>query len=114
MSGTRNDLDLRGLAIGAIAIFVMIVLSCVAAWFAWHAWKPADAGDGPDTRGDVPVAGARLEPAPRQDRNAYFAEKNRELHSWQWVDRQAGVARIPIEDAMDMLVRQRQAQEGKR
>ncbi len=116
MSGTSNDIDLRGVAIGAIAILVMIVLSCIAARFAWQAWRPDGAGDGPDRPGTVEVAGPRLEAAPRMDRQAYFDEKNRALHSWQWVDRQAGIARIPIEDAMDLLVRQRQAAapEGKR
>lgn len=109
MSGASNDLDLRGVAIGAISIFVMIVLSCIAAWFAWQAWKPDGAGDGPDRPGNLETAGPRLEPAPRLDREAYFAEKNRELHAWQWVDRKAGIARIPIEDAMDILVRQHQS-----
>lgn len=111
MSEPANDLDLQGVAIGAGVILVMIVLSCIAAWFAWHAWRPAGAGDGPDRPGNVDVAGARLEAAPRLDREAYVKEKDRALHSWQWVDQGAGIARIPIEDAMDILDRQ---QEGKR
>lgn len=113
MNGQPNDLDLRGVAIAAGSIVVMIVLSCIAAWFAWHAWRPDGAGDGPDRPGTVDVAGARLEPAPRMDRQTYFDEKNRELHRWQWIDRNAGIARIPIEDAMDILVRQSAAQEKK-
>lgn len=110
MSAKSNDLDVRGVAIGAVAIVVMIVLSCISAWFAWHAWRPDGAGDGPDRPGNVDLAGARLEAAPRMDREAYFKEKDRALHSWQWVDRKAGIARIPIEDAMQIMARQ---QEGK-
>jgi hypothetical protein len=107
MNGTPDrDLDLRGVAIGAIAIAVMIVLACVAAWWAWSGWMPAGSRDGPDAPADFGVAGARLESAPRLERNAYFKEKDRLLHSWQWVDRNAGIARIPIEDAMDLLARQ--------
>lgn len=106
MSDSREtDLDLRAVAVGAVGIAVMIVLACAAAWWAWSAWKPAGAGDGPDTPRDTAVAGARLESAPRSDRDAYFQEKKRLLHSWQWADRKAGIARIPIEEAMDLMVR---------
>ena len=106
MNGTPDrDLDLRGVAIGAIAIAVMIVLSCLGAWWAWSGWMPAGSGDGPDAPANFSVTGARLESAPRTGRNAYFKEKEQLLHSWQWVDRNAGIARIPIEDAMDLLAR---------
>jgi hypothetical protein len=101
-----RELDLRGVAIGAVAIAVMIALACAGAWWAWSGWMPAGSGDGPDAPANFGVAGARLESAPRTDRNAYFKEKDRLLHSWQWVDRGAGIARIPIEDAMDLLARQ--------
>lgn len=117
MSGKREtDLDLRGVAAGAAAIVVMILLACGAAWWAWSAWRPAGSGDGPDTPANVAVAGPRLESAPRAEREAYFREKDRLLHSWQWTDRKASIARIPIEDAMELLVRNSRAaaQEGKR
>ena len=31
------------------------------------------------------------------------AEQEASLHRWEWVDRDAGVARIPIEEALDVL-----------
>ncbi len=31
------------------------------------------------------------------------AEQEASLHRWEWADRDAGVARIPIEEAMDLL-----------
>jgi hypothetical protein len=111
MGGGVNDehdpgLALRGIAAGAIGIVVMIALAAAAAWWAWSAWKPLGTDDGPDGPLDFAVAGARLESAPKTDRKAYFDEKERVLHSWGWVDRRAGIARIPIDEAMGMLARQ--------
>ncbi|GAB3429533.1 hypothetical protein NX773_09345 [Massilia solisilvae] len=99
-------LDLRGIARGAIGIAVMIVLAATAAWFAWTRWTPQGARGDPNGPLDFSVAGARLESAPTADRKAYFDQKQRLLHSWQWVDRQAGIARIPVEEAMAALARQ--------
>ncbi|HUH94335.1 MAG TPA: hypothetical protein VL742_14480 [Casimicrobiaceae bacterium] len=56
--------------------------------------------------------GARLQPAssvPRlqsngvEDLKAFNAEKAKLLHSYAWIDRDAGVVRIPIERAMSLL-----------
>jgi hypothetical protein len=49
-------------------------------------------------------------PAPRlqtdapADLNELRAEKERELESYGWIDRQNGVVRIPVERAMTLLV----------
>jgi hypothetical protein len=99
----HSDLDLRGIAIGAAAIALMIVLAVLAAWLAWDRWRPAATHDGPNAPLDFGIAGARLESAPFAERDAYFAAKQRELHAWGWVDRRAGIARIPIEESMRLL-----------
>lgn len=45
----------------------------------------------------------RLETAEGQDYAAYRATAERQLSSYGWVDRQAGVVSIPIERSMDLL-----------
>src|SRR4051812_22623593 len=46
----------------------------------------------------------RPNPAPApDDYEKIFDEQSRILNSYQWVDRGAGVARIPIERAMEIL-----------
>jgi len=99
-------LDVRGMATGVIAIVVMIALAVTAAWLAWSGWRPQGARNGPNAPADFGVAGARLESAPKGEREAYFDDKQRLLHAWSWVDRRAGIARIPIEEAMMLLARQ--------
>jgi hypothetical protein len=46
----------------------------------------------------------RLQTNPRQDLRALRAREDNMLHSYGWIDRNAGVAHIPIEDAMKLTV----------
>jgi hypothetical protein len=46
----------------------------------------------------------RLQVEPRIDLNQLRAGEDALLHSYGWVDRNAGVVRIPIERAMDLVV----------
>lgn len=46
----------------------------------------------------------RLQMSPVQDLQAMRAEQEALLSSYAWVDREAGVARIPVERAMQLLV----------
>ena len=49
-------------------------------------------------------ASPRLEPLPLQPRIALRAAEDAQLSTYGWVDRQAGVARIPIDRAMQIIV----------
>ncbi len=40
---------------------------------------------------------------PQQDLRGYLSEMQKELNSYAWVDEKAGVAHIPIEDAMRII-----------
>jgi hypothetical protein len=46
----------------------------------------------------------RLQATPRQDLNDLRAAEDATLKSYQWVDRNAGVVRIPIDEAMKLTV----------
>ncbi|HEY7494835.1 MAG TPA: hypothetical protein VIH59_27505, partial [Candidatus Tectomicrobia bacterium] len=45
----------------------------------------------------------RLQVAPAQELQQLHAEEDAILHSYGWVDQPAGVVRIPIERAMELL-----------
>jgi len=45
----------------------------------------------------------RLQVSPAQDLKELRAAEDAMLHSYGWVDQQAGVVRIPIERAMELL-----------
>ena len=46
----------------------------------------------------------RLQVTPRQDLRELRAREDQALNSYQWVDRSAGVVRIPIAEAMKLTV----------
>jgi hypothetical protein len=45
-----------------------------------------------------------LQVAPARDLRQYLEEENAVLNSYGWVDQKAGVVRIPIDRAMDLLL----------
>ena len=57
--------------------------------------------------GEVPSP--RLQTQPIEDYAHYFAEKRAQLDSVGWIDRERGIAHIPIEQAMDDVARQQEA-----
>ena len=98
-----GGIDMRAMAWAGIGIAGALALIGIAAWLAWHAWLPADQRGAPNTRFDMHISGPMLESTPQAERAAYMKEKERLLHSYQWIDAQAGIARIPIEQAMGLM-----------
>ncbi|HEX8963623.1 MAG TPA: hypothetical protein VF801_11525, partial [Rhodocyclaceae bacterium] len=98
-----RDIDARRvLAVaGALVLAILVaVAGCRELLLAWQAWDGA-APNAPRTAAADPRHAA--ESAPQIDRRAYDAEKRRLIGEWQWIDRQAGIARIPVDAAMDAL-----------
>ncbi len=85
-----------------LGIAATIALAASGAYLAWTMWLPGNR-DAPNAAFDFGVARPLLESAPQPDHAAYTAEKEGLLHGYQWVDAQAGIARIPIEQAMRIL-----------
>ena len=102
---TGDDLDLRGLRRGAFIIVGGIV--CALAVSALMLVERGPAANTPPHAftGNAPL----LQPAPQPDRAAYLAEKRRATSTYGWVDRKAGIARIPVDEAMKLM-----AEKGKR
>jgi len=55
----------------------------------------------------------RLQTNPWKDITAFRAAEDDVLHSYGWVDQQAGVVRIPIDRAMQLLVQRRGGEAGR-
>lgn len=96
---TGGDLDLRGLRRGAYIIVGCIAFALVAAALMLRARGPAGNTPPHPFEGKTPL----LQPAPQPDRVAYFEEKRRIANGYGWVDRQAGIARIPLDEAMKLM-----------
>ena len=95
---TGGDLDLRGLRRGAYIIVGGIACALGAGALMLHEEGPAANTPPHPFQGATPL----LQPAPQPDRAAYFEEKRRATGTYGWVDRQAGIARIPLDEAMKL------------
>jgi hypothetical protein len=94
---------------GGIAIAAGILFAGLAAWFLLREFGPA-ANTPPRAQPESTFSPPpRLQPAPQPERAAYFAEKARQTGSYGWVDREAGIARIPLDEAMRLLATRRTA-----
>jgi len=93
-----SELNARGVLWGGVAIAFGTVLAALVSYLLWQRWStPFEA---PNMLQLVPPI---LQSAPQQERAQYFAEKQKLLDSWEWIDRQRGIARIPVEEAMRIM-----------
>ena len=101
-----SELNVRGVLWGWLAIVLGIVLAALASYLLWQRWgapSGVQASGGPNTGAIPQIAPPVLQSAPQQERTQYFAEKQKLLDSWEWIDRQRGIARIPVEQAMQIM-----------
>lgn len=93
---TERGLNLKAIGLGVLSIAAGIALALAGAWLLLGRMGPADNSAPPPSA----IAPPRLQVAPQPDRAAYFTAKERRLDSYGWVDRRAGIAHIPLEEAM--------------
>jgi len=100
-----DNVSLAEIAAGALLIIGAIALGVAASFFVLHAGTseppPAHAahyGQPPPIEGDV-----RLSPDPIDDIGALRREKQRMISTYGWVDRDQGIAHIPIDRAIALL-----------
>lgn len=110
-SHREKSIDAHAIVWTGIALLatVAVVVAAVFLWRAASSLRPAAAQP-------VPIApeAPRLQTTPLADRHAYEQEKRQLLESYAWVDRSAGVTRIPIEHAMQLLTERAQADRTRR
>jgi hypothetical protein len=106
----ESDVEIRGiLGFGAGLIVAAVLIS----FAMWVLFKYFDAREAHRVVPLYPLAAAqenrvppdpRLQTNPREDMNELRAREDEILTSYGWVDRNAGIVRIPIEEAMKMTV----------
>jgi hypothetical protein len=103
MSYEKQDASLRIVGVAAALVTLGIVASLgVSAWW-YQARYDGGGARGAAARQTSFAQGAAKEPDIQRDQSAVDAEARARLESYAWVDREAGVVRIPIERAMALL-----------
>jgi hypothetical protein len=96
------------LVLAGIGLVLLLVWGMVALFRGMEHGPPAP----PLARVPVETPPPRLQWSPARDLQELRAAEDRELHTLGWVDLDAGLARIPIENAMALLVERGWPQEG--
>jgi hypothetical protein len=92
-----------------VILAVALVISGLVCWgmfkiFSTHAVdQPATDSPFADTR-QLPL-GPQLQVNPREDWLKFRQGQEDSLHTYGWENRAAGIARVPIEEAMELLVK---------
>jgi len=105
--GDMNALVVAGAALGLIGTLVLLFV-LVTLFEQAMVSLPFTVSRPADLTGGLQAAPAPTPPAPAleaqsgQTSNPYRAAQEQKLNSYAWVDRGAGVVRIPIDRAMDL------------
>ncbi len=97
----RSDVSLFVIAMVALGILVLLGVVPLVMIGAF----PLSRGD-VDRRLAISPPEPRLQTAPAADLAAYLSKERKLLDSYGWVDRDHGIAHIPIEEAMRRLAQQ--------
>jgi hypothetical protein len=105
-----TDVNIRGIFTFAAGLFSAAV---VIHFFVWLLFAYFSTREAARVAPEYPLAAGqqtrlppepRLQTNPRQDLADLRAQEDAVLNSYGWVDRNAGVVRIPISEAMKLMV----------
>ncbi len=112
-SGARHGheadtIEVRGLIVFTVALIAVVALVHLVLWLAIQqaARKEEQLDSLYPGRLAIEVdqfPNPRLQQNPRSDLAQMKDEEERRIHSYGWMDRKAGIARIPVERAMEIL-----------
>ena len=105
------DVSGRRIVWTAAGLATMLVVVALAAWAVLSVLRSGSAQDASSLRAAAArMPSPRLQTAPSRDLDALREEKRALLSDYRWLDRDAGVVRIPIERAMELLAERGGAQ----
>lgn len=99
--------DINVIAVGkfGIALLLVTIVAMALLFGLFNYFKTSEGGEVTTVDPTKVFPHPQLEKTPIPDLRAVEAAEDRVLNSYGWVDQQKGVVRIPIEQAMDMVVK---------
>lgn len=103
-----RDANVRGVYGFLVLLGVALIGTTLSCWgmfryFSKYEGKPASDSPFADTR-QLPL-GPQLQVHPREDWLKYRQEQEKSLETYEWENRSAGTVRVPIELAMELLLK---------
>jgi hypothetical protein len=106
-----SDINLRAVIWFVVVLAVIVLTVDGAMWGLFKVLDRMEVKNDPIVTPLAPPAGQPpgrpgLQTTPWGDLKAFRAEQNAFIHGYGWVDEKAGVARVPIEKAKELLLKQ--------
>jgi hypothetical protein len=103
-----SDANVRGVFMFLVVLSFVLIFTALLSWGMFKYFATSQESRAPAS----PFAGARQLPAgpqlqvnPRQDLLRFRADQEHALESYSWENRDDGTVRVPIERAMEMLLK---------
>jgi hypothetical protein len=103
-----HDVDARAIVRTAVVIAVTVAGTVAAVLLTLQHGRIPPGGELVGAQSGPQVEGAALQSAPQPELAHYRDEKRKLLDSAAWIDKDRGIARIPISDAIDIMSGARQ------
>ena len=104
-----HDADAGGVFKFLAVLGIVLIVTCLVCWGLFRFFSAHDVNQ---TASDSPFANARqlplgpqLQVNPREDWLKFREEQEKSLETYAWENRTAGTVRVPIEEAMELLVK---------
>ena len=104
-----SELSFRGIVYFTVGLVATVIIAGVLMWLltTWLRDRRIAADPPlpvlPEARQYYEPPEPRLQPSPPADMKRFLAEQRAEVESYAWVDQQGGVARVPVERAMEIV-----------
>ncbi len=108
------DINVRAVLWFGVIMVVFSVVTAFGLWALFRYYQTSADQNEPRRMTAMPAANNDLPPAPRLQTNppadlqAFVREEDERLSSYGWVDRKSGVAHIPIDEAMKLVLERHQ------
>ena len=105
-----TDVNISAIILSGVALMVSAVLISFVVWVLFKYFESREARR---LAPEYPLAATqeirvppepRLQTNPREDLQDLRAQENQILNSYGWIDKNTGVVRIPIDEAMKLVV----------
>jgi hypothetical protein len=104
-----SDANFRNVMLAAAGLFGLMMFGLLLSWGAYELFyqHSADPGAEPKTftRPDVLPPGPVLQPDPHEELLVLRSAEDSVLTTYGWVEREAGIARVPISRAMELVLK---------
>jgi hypothetical protein len=102
------DVSFKGLMYTAAGIIGLMFLILAISWGLLRFLQAEHPGevDSPFTEPKNLPAEPRLQPSPERDLQTFMAYQDSVLSGYGWVNRDSGIVRVPIDTAMELVLKQ--------